>query len=153
MESSSEINQSFIQGYSTPPRSEQPSSFSQPKLLTSSELKRRFSPIHSSNKKRRHNLIRKSDGLVPLERNLNMPMILPKLFDDNNKEELSLNEDDCIVPMSSSKFSIKSSKIIPRQSIFDCLIPTNSFKIEQENTFSISETIMKEKLKILLQKK
>jgi len=82
-----------------------------------------------------------------------MPVILKKLFD--NKEELSiksLNEDDCVVPNSSSISSMKSSKIIFHQPIFDCLI-SNSFKIEQENTFSISETMMKQKLKILLQKK
>jgi hypothetical protein len=75
-----------------------------------------------------------------------MPMILEKLFAD--KEELSsksLNKDDCIVPIS-------SSKLIVRQPIFDYL-KSNTFKIEQENAFSISETILKEKLKILLQKK
>jgi len=73
-------------------------------------------------------------------------MILEKLFAD--KEELSSksqNENDCIVPIS-------SSKLIVHQPIFDYL-KSNTFKIEQENAFSISETILKEKLKILLQKK
>jgi hypothetical protein len=144
MESSSETNPSSIQvGYSTPPRSNikpEPSfSFRQPKLLTSSELKRCFSPVYSSNKKRR---FRKNDSLVPLERNLNMPVILQKLF-DNHPEELSYNTDDCIVPLSTS------SKILFRQPIVDCL----KVKFEQENIFSIPETLMREKLKILLEKK
>jgi len=76
-----------------------------------------------------------------------MPVILEKLF--SNHEELSpksLNKDDCIVPISSS------SKLIVRQPMIDYL-KSNSFKIEQENAFSISETILKEKFKILLQKK
>jgi hypothetical protein len=74
-----------------------------------------------------------------------MPVILQKLFD--NREELSSlspNKDDCIVPI--------YSKLNFRQPIFNYL-KSNSLKIEQENTFSISEAIMKEKLKILLEKK
>ncbi|CAM4757070.1 unnamed protein product [Rotaria magnacalcarata] len=55
-----ETNQSSIQGYSTPPRSNVPPStnlsfselFHHSKVLTSNELKRRFSPM----KKRRHHL-------------------------------------------------------------------------------------------------
>jgi hypothetical protein len=127
--------------------------FHQPKILSSAELKRRFAPIHSSNKKRRHHLIRKTDCIVPLERNLNIPVILQKLFDD--KDELSppsMNQDDCLVPISCSISSIISSKLIHPRSHFDCLTST-SFKTEQENSFSISETIMKQKLKILLQNK
>jgi hypothetical protein len=72
-----------------------------------------------------------------------MPMILEKLF-DNNQDPLILNGDDSIVPLSSRR--------ILRPPSLDCLI-TNSLKTEQENIFSISETIMKEKLKILLEKK
>jgi hypothetical protein len=126
-------------GYSTPPRSNvtfENTTFFQPKILTSAELKRRFSPIQSSIKKRRHHLIRKNDSIVPSERNLNMPVILKKLFDKK--------EEDCIVPIS----SIMPSNIIHPQPIFNC-----SLKAEQENSFSISETTMKQKLKILLQKK
>ena len=119
MESSSKIEG----GYSTPPRlhikPELSFSFRQAKLLTSSELKRRF---NTSNPKKRR--FRIHDSLVPLERNFNMPVILPKLFDTHPEEELPLNTDDCIVP----------SK-------------------EQENIFSISESLLKEKLKILLEKK
>ncbi|CAF1195425.1 unnamed protein product [Rotaria sordida] len=172
MESSShlslETNQSSVQGYSTPPRSniryESSSSSSSPnlsfsqlfhqsKILTSAELKRRFSPIKSSIKKHRHNFIQKTDSIVPLKQNLHMPMILEKLFD--YKEDLSiksLNENDCIVPISSSKFSFISSKIIHHQPSFDCFI-SDSFKTEQKHLFSISETTMKQKFQTLLQNK
>lgn len=61
-----------------------------------------------------------------------MPMILKTLFDKK--------EDDCMVPLSS---------IIHHQPILNSLIS----KHEQENSFSISETIIKQKLKILLEKK
>jgi hypothetical protein len=69
-----------------------------------------------------------------------MPVILQKLF-DTHPEELSGKHDDCIAPLSSS------TKIRFRQPIIDCL------KVEQENILSISETVMREKLKILLEKK
>lgn len=79
-----------------------------------------------------------------MERNLNMPVILQKLFDTHPEEFSSqyLTDDDRIVPLSSS------SKILFRQPSIDCL----KVKLEQENIFSISETIMREKLKILLEK-
>ncbi|CAF1574027.1 unnamed protein product [Rotaria sp. Silwood1] len=168
MESSShlslETNQSSIQGCLTPPRShttyESSSTnlsfsqlFHQSKILTSAELKRRFSPIKSSIKKRRHNFIRKNDCIVPLKQNLNMPVILEKLFD--YKDDLSIksiHEDDCLVPILCSNYSLLSSKIIHSQPIFDCF-KSNSFKTKQENFFSISETTMKQKFQTLLQKK
>ncbi|UJR15360.1 hypothetical protein I4U23_002309 [Adineta vaga] len=167
---SSEINPSSIEvassnsGYSTPPRSTtigQYSSaspyfsqlFHQPKLLTSAELKRRFSPIHSSNKKRRYHRIRKTDCIVPSERNLNVPVILPKLFDQQNSElsPTFTSQNDSLVPLFSSNSPILSSRMVHPRPNFNDLI-SNCFKTDQENLFSISETIMKQKLKILLQK-
>ncbi|CAF1041443.1 unnamed protein product [Adineta ricciae] len=171
--SSSEIEQSSIHitpsnaGYSTPPRaatydrrtSASPclsQLFHQPKLLTSAELKRRFPPIHIANRKRRYHLIRKTDCLVPLERNLNVPEILPDLFDSQTCE-LSPTypsiHDDCMVPLSSSMASpsLSSFKIVHPRPNFNYLI-ANCFKTEQENSFSISETMMKQKFKFLLQK-
>jgi hypothetical protein len=156
MDSSSKINQSLNSslilpplnfcylGYSTPPRTKKPFEpkpcFSQPKLLTSSELKRRFSPIYASNKKHRHHDIRKFDSLAPFEHHRHLPLILHKLFTaDSNKENLlSIHEDDSIVP----------SKASFHPPIFDTFISNSN-----EPTFAISETIMKEKLQILLEKK
>ncbi|CAF3299310.1 unnamed protein product, partial [Rotaria sp. Silwood2] len=101
---------SFVAGCSTPPRSNatyESSSinlsfsqlFHQSKILTSAELKQRFSPIKSSMKKCRHHLIEKNDCIVPLKRNLNMPVILEKLFDyKDNLSTKSMHENDCIVP-------------------------------------------------------
>jgi hypothetical protein len=130
MESSSTIEG----GYSTPPRSnikpELSFTFRQAKLLTSSELKRRF--YTSNPKKRRYRI---NDSRIPLERNLNMPVIFQKLFDTHPEKESSSNTDDCIVPLSSSK------------KLFHPPIA------EQENIFSISENLLREKLKILLEKK
>ena len=150
-------------GYSTPPRSnntyEQLSAnlsfsqlFHQSKILTSDELKRRFPPMNSSVKKHRHHRIRKDDCVVPLEQNHNMPVVLQKLFD--NQEEsptMYMNSDDYLVPMSSSIFSVLSQKLIHPQPISDCFV-SNSFKRDQENFFSISEATMRKKLKSLLQK-
>jgi hypothetical protein len=131
--------------------------FHQPKLLTSAELKQRFSPISSSVKKCRHHRIklqtnRRCNCLVPLERHLNIPVILQKLF--NNQEELPglIDDDDSVVPdPSSSNSRVLSSKTKYPSPIFDSFI-SNSCKIEQENSFSISETTMKQKFKTLLQK-
>ncbi|CAF3387720.1 unnamed protein product [Rotaria socialis] len=152
-----ETNQSSIQGYSTPPRSNIPPStnrsfselFHHSKILTSNELKRRFSPM----KKRRHHRIRKNDSIVPLKRNLNMPVILEKLFDykEDHVSSKSINDNDCLVPLSSANCSLISSKIIHPQPIYDCSI-ANSCKIKQEKLFSISETTMKQKFQTLFQK-
>ncbi|CAF1072102.1 unnamed protein product [Adineta steineri] len=157
----SEMNQSPPQvtssnpGYITPPRSNPSLSqhFHQPKLLTSAELKRRFSPIHSSNKKRRHNLIRKYDCIVPYERDVNRPIILQKLYDNKNQLSPTLvDQNDYIIPITYLNSSSISSKLIHPRPSHDCLM-SNSCKIEQENFFPISETVMKERFKILLQKK
>lgn len=135
-------------GFVTPPRSIQKShpktSLSQAKLLTSSELKRRFAP----NKKRRHQLMLSSssstDSLVPCERHLKMPVILDKLFTDENKENfLSRIDDNRLVPNS---FLLHHSSL-----------HSNSFKHhqqqqQQEQIFSIPDSIIKEKFKILFEK-
>lgn len=140
-------------GYSTPPRSKIPPAsptlsfselFHQSKILTSAELKSRFSPIKLTMKKRRYNLIRKNDSIVPMNQNLNMPVILEKLF--NYQEDLSsksITHDDCLVPL--------SSNIIHSQPIFDNFMK-NSYKTQQEKLFSISETTMKQKFQTLIQK-
>jgi len=135
-------------GYVTPPRSTQiyhpKTSLSQAKLLTSSELKRRFSSNYYSlhKKQRRHQLILKTDSLVPCEHHLKMPVILDKLFADENKENLlSRTDNDRIVPYSSSN----SYFLHP-----SC--QSNSFKHQQEQLFSIPDSIIKEKFKILFEK-
>lgn len=143
MESSSssetDSSSSSISGYSTPPRSNLRSiALLSPKLLTSSELKRRFSPIHSpATKKRRCHLIRKPDSIVPFERPLHMPMILRTLFNPNQQQTSvvqSSNIDDSVVPG-------------------HCSSVLRFAKTESKNSLSISEGMMREKLKILLAKK
>lgn len=96
-------------GYSTPPRSTTTTlrliTRRPAKLLTSSELKRCFSPIDSQH---RCIPIRKSDCLVPFERGLSMAMILRTLFDpiDEQTSVQSSTIDDSVVPMMSSEPTI-----------------------------------------------
>ena len=150
-------------GCSTPPRSnntyEQLSAnlsfsqlFHQSKILTSDELQRRLHPMNSSFKKHRHHRIRKDDCIVPLQQNHNMPVVLQKLFDNQDESStMCMSGDDYLAPISSSMFSVLSSKLIHPQPNSDCFV-SNSVKKEQETLFSIPETTMRKKLKSLLQK-
>ena len=145
----SSLEQSTSFGYSTPPRSNRivPSPhfsriFHQPKLLTSAELKRRFSPIR---KHRRVHLgplptNRRTDGVVPLKRSVApLPAVLPQLFvDQDNDMIVSLCSD--VPPATTMAYS--PSSFDP----FAC----HSLKNTQENAFTISEKTLKDKLQALL---
>ena len=127
-------------GYSTPPRTSliearrSPLSF-RTRILTSAELKQRFSPI----KKRRRHLVElqvneRTDSFVPLKRPRHMPVLLPKLFADEQKDA----------------FSMCPKQVYPHL-IFDQL-RGNSFKNPDEKSFTISENILKEKFQTLVEK-
>ena len=136
-------------GYSTPPRlnsiGTQRSPVSaltrrcpQPKLLTSAELKQRFSPIK---KRRRRHLVElqvneRTDSCVPLKRPRHMPVLMPKLFADEQRDSLS--------------GSVWPKQVYPHL-VFDSL-KTNSLKNPEEKPFTISENILMEKFQTLIEK-
>ena len=137
-------------GYSTPPRSTRivqsphfSHLFHQPKLLTSAELKRRFSPIL---KPRRAHLAplpinRRTDGVVPLKRSvLPLPTVLPRLFVEHQ-------DDDFIVSLCSDVPPATTMAYPP--SSFDPFA-SHALKSTQENAFTISEKTLKDKLQALL---